>query len=305
MAEHRQKDKSAEKTAQKTGEKASQKAGGHQPFLSMWALLGKCSFYKILAILLTMVFAEGVLFHLAMENILLAEERLSSGDVLYSEKTEPEVSDYDSDSDAYVADYQYDDAAGCATLYQLFKDSGIERGFLVALGAVFVCLGWTEGRLDDKSAAVMLRLRVTQKEFYVIKTFYNMFCLTLLITVQIWTIFGMLWRFRTEMGLDQAAKQLLFLAFYGIRFLHCLLPMAEAGKWLRNILLVVAFSMEAAGVKKKKVMMPIILFILSAGWFVSDMGVNALDIICCAVFACVILKGIGYYHIRLSNPVTE
>ena len=42
------------------------RAGMGKCFLSMWALLAKCSIYKILAVLLVMVLAEGVVFSMTL-----------------------------------------------------------------------------------------------------------------------------------------------------------------------------------------------------------------------------------------------
>ena len=81
----------------------------------------------------------------------------------------------------------------------------------------------------------------------------------------------------------------LFLTFYQSDFLHCLLPMAEAGKWMRNLFLLAAFSLEAGrGAGKRNYAVLNLLFVVTAVWFVSPIGINFLDVVCMLVYGAVI-----------------
>ena len=240
------------------------RAGMGKCFLSMWALLAKCSIYKILAVLLVMVLAEGVVFSMTLGGFCVNGE-LEAG---ISEGME------------------------IGALYRVFENRGFYPIFVAASGFVYFILVWTQRRLENENGVALQRFRMSWKGFYIIKAVYNVLCLLLLFAVQVWAMFGMLWIFRWEAGMGQTGGQLYLYAFYGVRFLHCLLPVADVGKWLRNLLLVAALAMTAARQGQKK--MAVFLFGLSISWFVSDMGINVIDILSGIVYACIILEGILY-----------
>lgn len=209
---------------------------GATPALALWALLAGSSILKILAVLAVMVFVEGILFF-----------RTAWGEWGYP--------------------------AGYRSLEAVVEDSRISVVFLAALGLIYLILVWTEGRLEVKSGGTMGRLRLSERESFWIRTVYNAACLTLLFAVQIWLCIWMAWVHGREAQEAGDLSWRWFLAFYRIDFLHCLLPMAEALKWVRNILLVLSFSVEAAGrAGKKEYILSILLYILAAGWFVSPLG---------------------------------
>ncbi|MDE5893541.1 MAG: hypothetical protein K2H45_11525 [Acetatifactor sp.] len=228
---------------------------GMNPTLSLWALLAKCSMYKVLAVLVVMAIIEVVLFY----------HCLKSGAEYY-------------------------------TLARAVKDSLLSVIFLAAFGLVCFALAWTERRLDTESSAAILRLRLSGSRIFMIKTAYNMACMVILFAVQIWLAIGLVGIYGREMEEIYASPQRLFLAFYRIDFLHCLLPMAEVGKWVRNLLLLLAFGTEAAGGSEKaekKYYVPLIpLYAVTASWFVSSMGRNVIDLISSIVYAVVIAVNI-------------
>ena len=228
---------------------------GMNPTLSLWALLARCSIFKVLAVLVIMAMAEVVLFY----------HCLKSG-----------------------VDYY--------TLARAVKDSLLSVIFLVALGLVCFALAWTERRLDTESEAAMQRLRLSGSRIFMIKTAYNIACIVILFAVQIWLAIGLVEIYGREMEEIYASPQRLFLAFYRIDFLHCLLPMAEVGKWVRNLLLLLAFGMEAAGGSEKaerKYYVPLIpLYVVTTSCFVSSMGGNVIDLICGIVYTVVIAVNI-------------
>lgn len=179
------------------------------------------------------------------------------------------------------------------TLNGTMESSHISAVFLVAMGLVFFILARTEGLMEERSRGTMLRLRLSGREIFVIKTLYNVFCLVLLFILQIWLAIWMV-RFYGEVMTDiYASPQRLFLAFYRIDFLHCLLPMAETGKWIRNLLFLLAFGMEAAGgwtgkTEMKNYIPMLLLYFLTVNCFVGSVGMNLTDIICIGVYAVMI-----------------
>lgn len=224
------------------------------PALSLWALLARCSIYKVLAVLAVMTLGEAALFYGCLKS-----------------------------------------GMGSYTLAGAVESSHISVVFLVALGLICFILAWTEGRLDTESSAAMLRLRLSASRIFMIKAAYNVACMVILFVVQIWLGIGLVEIYGRVMNEIYASPQRLFLAFYRIDFLHCLLPMAEVGKWVRNLLLLLAMGIEAAmgaGKAKKETYPLAALYVLSITWFVSSMGRNVIDLISDTVYAIVIASNI-------------
>lgn len=222
---------------------------------SVFALLAGSSFIKILGILAVMVGAEALMFRRALSKV-------------------------------------YTDVAGIVLApEELMDDAFVSVIFLGALGLVVLILVWTEVRMSEKAGYTMMRLHLSRRQLFAIKTIYNMACLMLLFVVQIWLAMGMLGWYGRFVDLETPTPQLLFLTFYRNRFLHCLLPMQEIGKWIRNALMITALSMGTAGViafpgEKGRNRYPatLNLAILMIMWFVSDAGKNLLDMVCDIVF---------------------
>lgn len=242
----------AKEEKQMIGEK---KGNGIGPALALWALLARSSIYKILAVLVVMVPAEVILFYRSI-------------------KTER----------AYGTEYH--------TLTAAVESSHIAAVFLVALGLVYFTLVRRSGQLDSASSGTMLRLRLSGSRIFRIKAAYNLACLVLLFAVQIWLCIWLVGVYGREAETVYASPQRLFLAFYRIDFLHCLLPMAEVGKWVRNILLLLSFAVEAGRAGKTEYAPPILLYGVTASWFVSSLGGNGIDWICIILYTVVIVVNV-------------
>lgn len=211
------------------------------PALALWALLARNSIFKILGVLGLTVCAETILFYSRMG---------ARGD--------------------YNGEY--------LTLEAAVKSSHISLVFFAALGLLYLVLLWTEGRLESRSSGIIRRLRLFPREIFWIKTAYNGVCIILLFAVQIWLCIWLAGVHGRAVQETYPLSGRLFLAFYRIDFLHCLLPMAEAVKWVRNLLLVLAFAVEAAGrVEKTEYVPPILLYTLTTGWFISPLGGSVTD----------------------------
>lgn len=246
---------------------------------SVFGLLARSSFLKILIILIVMAMGELVLFRGELTKC-------------------------------------YNEATGLVTtLEEMIEDARIQVFFLIALGLIIVILAWTEVRMSEKAGYTMMRLCISRKQLFAIKTVYNAGCLMLLFIVQIWLAIGMLAWYDWYAPLKMEAPQLYFITFYRNSFLHCLLPMQEIGKWLRNILMIAALSMGLAGIivfpgEKGKNRYPAMLnvAILTIMWFVSAAGKNLLDMCCDILFLSVIvwelLKVFGVFG-RTEAAVVE
>lgn len=149
--------------------------------------------------------------------------------------------------------------------------------FMAALGMILLILVRTVRQTEEKGRYTLMRLKISQGRRFFIRTTYCALCLTVLFSVQIMLIFCAAEQYKAAGGTGGVSEQFLFLAFYRNEFLHGILPMAETGKWVRNLLLILAFSMEVAGGRKNGVVTLISLFVLTSVWFVSPVGMGYRD----------------------------
>ncbi len=179
--------------------------------------------------------------------------------------------------------------------------------FLAALGMVFLILCVMEGEPGGvKSRYTWRRLRITPKHLFLLKTFYNILCFLLLFAAQAGMGIWFCHRYRIQMPRETQSPQLVFLTFYRWEFLHCVLPMAETLKWIRNLLLILTLSMSAAAdtsiiPRKDMVLARAFLYIMTACWFITPVGVQTADIglcIACIVICTAMVYGICRYDRR-------
>ena len=160
--------------------------------------------------------------------------------------------------------------------------------FIVALGLVFFLLIRVQSIMGEKGEETLRRLKLSGMGIFLIEVCYNLACLILIFAVQIWILI-----ITVKIYGVSDVPQGLFLTCYHIELLHNLLPMAEAGKWVRNLLLFLAFSFGAAcGFGEKDYMLPALVFLGTAIWFVSPVGSNLKDLICNTLYALGIASGV-------------
>lgn len=180
-----------------------------RPALALGALYIRSSFYKILLVPAGMILAEGFLFW------RLGREMAGRQIPVTPEKM----------------------IEGCF----------LKPVFLSALTLAFFILLWTERQRGGvKSSYTLLRLKLTWRQQFALRTGYNILCLALVFLAQAAFAAALCLRYGELLPEEFASPQLLFLTFYRSAFLHSLLPMAEAAIWVRNLLLLLAFGMEAA-----------------------------------------------------------
>ncbi|MCM1189912.1 MAG: hypothetical protein NC541_11530 [bacterium] len=172
----------------------------------------------------------------------------------------------------------------------VWMETGGAYVFYVAFCAVFGILLWTQGEHGGRSRYTLLRLPLTWRQILFLRIFYNLLCFLLLFAVQIWMIFGLEKFFSAVAGPEYVTGQTVFLAFYRIPLLHNILPMAETGKWIRNLLMLLAFSLEAAAGHRRRGYMPaVMLVIVMFQWaFGSETGFNLRDVFCVLILLIVI-----------------
>ncbi len=234
---------------------------------SVFALLARSSFYKIFCVLAVMAMVEVLVFQKCLNQC------------------------YDSVAETFVAPER------------LLQEAYILLWFLLALGFVMLILFWTETYMSEKAGYTMMRLGLTRRELFATKTIYNAVCIVTLFILQICLAVWMIYSYGEFV--TYKAPQLYFLTFYRNEFLHCLLPMQEIGKWVRNILMITALSMNTAGViaypgekVKNKYIGVSCISILTWAWFVSDPGKNLLDMMCDLLYVwCIAIELLKVYGV--------
>lgn len=208
----------------------------------LWGMLARVSIYKILGILLVMAAVQIGLFCGEMRRV--QEWNLSFEGVL--------------------------------------GETGAAWVFQAAFCAVFLVLLWTQGEHGGRSRYTLLRLPLTWRQILALRVFYNFLCFVLAFAVQTGLALGMAQIYRSGAGAERASGQMVFLAFYRNAFLHNIWPMAEAGKWLRNLLMFLALSLEAAAGHRRKNYAPaLMLLVVVSSWvFQSEAGINLRDAFC-------------------------
>lgn len=228
-----------------TGNGKTESVGKGRPVLALWALYTRSSFYKILLVLAGLALAEGVSFRLMCGGLE------QSGVTVYPE--------------------------------EMIERCFLQYIFLTALGLVYFILLWTESeRKGSKASYTLLRLKITEKQQFAVRTAYNALCLMLVFAVQTALAYIICRLYADRLPPELVSPQYFFLTFYRNRFLHCLLPMAETGKWIKNLLLLLAFGMDAAGgIRDRNYITAICLYIFSARLFAADIG--TLDVLFCGI----------------------
>jgi len=241
-----------------------------RPMLSVLAFLACGSFYKILAVLGIMAFLERVCLELALEKRLGERQGDFSGIGLNGAGPEG-IIDHGSMTPVF---------------------------FLAAMGMIFLILCLAEREWKGvRTGYTLQRLRVTGKQLFLIMAGYNALAFLLLFVTQIGVGLWFCQAYSRRISPEYVSPQIVFLTFYRSEFLHCVLPMAETGKWVRNLFLVLALGSEAAGWEDKAAAGRIALYVITAVWFVLPVGLSVIEamhiVICAEVCALAALRAFG------------
>lgn len=238
--------------------------------ISLWALLAGGSIYKMLTVLVIMAVGQCALFYGSLKR------RAEQGQL--SEADFESFFSFSGGNIYYLSVYGFL-FLGAFTLIMLI----LKRCETVNSGSIFYY--------------TLRRLRVSERHLFLVETVYNFLCYVLLFAVQIWLI---LWMYRMYMNRipgNPVSHQIAFLAFYRVPFLHNLLPLAETGKWVRNLLILLAASMEAAtekaGQSKRRGSQALpFLILIGAWWMIANVGFQFTDVFMGAVCGVMILVSV-------------
>lgn len=180
--------------------------------ISVLGLIARHSFYKILIVLLLLCGAEIFLFLRALAR---AEE-------------------------TYLA------IGSFPRPESLISGSGF--GFLLAVAffVIFALLCLTANEYGAKSGYTVRRLLIDERFFYVWCVVYSLVMLFILWAVAALTVYFTCALYVSAAPAELVSPQTLMLAFYRHELMHALLPLADAGLWVRNALLLISLSLSAA-----------------------------------------------------------
>lgn len=185
---------------------------------SVWMLIARSTIYKVLGLFLALIAADGAIFAWALRQ---AEQRLNPiSSILPENLLAP-------------------------SLEQVMESSYFSLAFGVCLLALTAVLCMTGCEFSAKQGYTLRRLRVSQREIFVWQMVHNAVCYFLLWAVQAGIALAVC-RAYTARYPDWVNGQMVVLAFYRDSFLHSLLPLADAWRYVRNAVLCVALGVCAA-----------------------------------------------------------
>ncbi len=190
-------------------------------YLSVFGLYARSSIYRVLGVLLVMGGAEAGLF-MAKLQAALADYNNPQGVTEFGRG--PELLHFE----------------------EILEKCHIPLCFMVAfiLITVFLCLPGTE--FQSKTGYTLRRLSISERSVLLIQWMYNIMVYSILLAVQVLFCFVLSQVYISQVLAEFIGNQTVFLAFYRSEFLHALLPLSEAGMWLRNVFLVIGLGFAAA-----------------------------------------------------------
>ena len=195
--------------------------------VSIMSVTVRSSIYKVLLILLGMSFLQLGMFYRTYIKYDYSLQSLSASN---------EVPRHEQLGQAFGVSW---------TLESLVEKSKISMVFMVAFALICLVLYWAEGeRKGTHTSYFYDRSTVSNKKRSIGLTLYNMICILLLVFAEVLTVLGMGMIFVYLVPEEYESVQMYFMAFYKSEFLHCLFPMADIFKWIRNIIVFLACALE-------------------------------------------------------------
>ena len=190
-------------------------------YLSVFGLYARSSIYRVLGVLFIMGVAEAGLFLHKLQAALADYKNMQSADEF---GRGPEMLHFE----------------------EILESCHMPLCFALAfiMVTIFLCLPGTE--FQSKTGYTLRCLSVSERSVLLIQWAYNMAVYTILLSVQVLICLCLGLVYMQEAPAELIGNQTVFLAFYRSEFLHALLPLSEAGMWLRNAFLVQGLGFAAA-----------------------------------------------------------
>lgn len=237
--------------------------GGLKKHLSVFMLMARSSIYKVIGLFVLMAAAEWSLFY----------ARLRQG----------------ATGDSFNLELVFDES-------HLMWVFGI--GFLL----ITILLSRTGCEFSSKVGYTLKRLSVSERFVFFWQSLYNILCYLMFWMVQILIVFGLCSLYVKMAPEGYVTNQTVFLAFYRNDFLHSLLPMEDAGFWMKNIMIVIAMGICSARFpmaqrKGSKLSEIIPLTCVTLAFFIGELGEYlSLAITIGVCFICVILAVVHVFE---------
>ncbi|MBQ7983630.1 MAG: hypothetical protein IJ302_08670 [Clostridia bacterium] len=189
-------------------------------YLSVFAMLARGSFFRILLLLCLMAAGQcGRFLHRLQNELTLYESRVQQ----------------------FAGE-----AAELTRLESLINVSTVSGTFAAAflLICIVLCLpgcGW-----GANCGYTLRRLRISERAVFVIQALYNAMVFVILWAAEVLICLFLCRAYVNAADPSLVSHQTVGLAFYRNDFLHSLLPMADITVWIRNIIMLAVLSLAAA-----------------------------------------------------------
>lgn len=181
--------------------------------MSVFQLMVRCSFYRVLAVLTVMIVLQTGLFWFALNHGISTE--------------------------GFGLEY-------------VFEKSHIDIVFIGAMIAMDILLRAATEYEAERKNYTMMRLSVTRREVYYWHFASNMLYYLLFFCVQLLTVIMLGMMYLKFAPVEYVTGQTLFLACYRNDFLHSLLPFGDFPYWIRNFLVLIAAGFWSAYYPKEE-----------------------------------------------------
>lgn len=182
-------------------------------YLSVFYLVSRHSFYKIIAVMAISGFAQYFFFN----------KELSA-----------------------LAHYDTSSVAAYPDLERLISLSAVNVIFALTVAAVLFSLSICGTAFGSRCNYTIKRLSVNESTYFKIQTVYNCIILIVLLGAEILLAYIFSMKYISAAKPSFISDQSVFLAFYRNEFLHSLLPLSDILIWIRNIMQIFALSLSAA-----------------------------------------------------------
>ncbi len=229
-------------------------------YLSVFMLMTRATFFKVLLLFLALAIIQSGYFYLVLNN---------------------EVSLYQG--------MEMPDGAPMALMEHVVDNAHMPLFF----GAAFIiltfilCRSWREN--GSRPGYTFRRLNVSEKYVVICNAVYNALCYAMLIFIEIITAFLVCQLYMMQISPERTSIQSIFLAFYRNDLLHSILPLDETTGWIRNVIMVLCLGYAAADFPYRRRygrlgMNIIFLSVMTLMFFISEVGMMGMDIFICIVF---------------------
>lgn len=249
-------------------------------YLSVYMLMTRATFHKVLILFLCFVILQSGYFYLALNDTLTLYQGI---------------------------EIPYD--APVSLMEHVFENSHTALFFgLAFIVLTFVlCGSWREN--GSKPGYTFRRLNVSEKYVMICSAIYNASCYAILIFIEIIVSFLLCQLYMARMHPEMTSIQSIFLAYYRNDFLHSILPLDEISGLIRNILMVLCLGYASADFPYRRRygrlgMNIVFLSVMTLMFFISEVGLMGMDVFICIVFIASAVE-ITYFLIRDNKEEDE